>query len=160
MNYSSTWFNHYILGNLCRCTGYRPILDGYKTFVDDKIESDYSCPMGNDCCQNRNKIPTTNSLSCETITNGVDNSYIEQNGVKSNLLFNSKEFQPYDSSQELIFPPELAVSIHPLFLYIVISVQLISLHLFQLITVKKTIAASSLNMYTELLFGLKTTKLN
>ncbi|CAH1407061.1 unnamed protein product [Nezara viridula] len=93
-------------GNLCRCTGYRPILDGYKTFVDDKIESNYSCPMGNDCCQNRNKIPTTNSICSESIKNGIDNNLIE----KSNFLFNSEEFQPYDSSQELIFPPELAIS--------------------------------------------------
>ncbi len=34
-------------GNLCRCTGYRPILDGYKTFC-----ADCPCGAGNDgCCK-------------------------------------------------------------------------------------------------------------
>lgn len=32
-------------GNLCRCTGYRPIIDGYRTF----------CAMGDDCCRNKPK---------------------------------------------------------------------------------------------------------
>ncbi|XP_053405175.1 xanthine dehydrogenase/oxidase-like [Mercenaria mercenaria] len=35
-----------IEGNLCRCTGYRPILDALLTFSQD------GCPMGNACCKN------------------------------------------------------------------------------------------------------------
>lgn len=34
-------------GNLCRCTGYRPIIDGYRTFVDG------NCAMGDNCCKNQ-----------------------------------------------------------------------------------------------------------
>ena len=41
----------YILGNLCRCTGYRPILDGFNTFAKD-----YECPLGEDCCRNGTPI--------------------------------------------------------------------------------------------------------
>ncbi|XP_053554694.1 aldehyde oxidase 1-like [Bombina bombina] len=64
-------------GNLCRCTGYRPILDGCRTFAKD-------------CCMNRrdgeNMLPETQITP---------------------TLFNKEEFVPLDQTQELIFPPEL-----------------------------------------------------
>ncbi|XP_053327928.1 aldehyde oxidase [Spea bombifrons] len=68
-------------GNLCRCTGYRPILDGYETFSKD-------------CC--RNKRTEVNMLP----------------DVKmSPKLFNKEDFIPLDITQELIFPPDLMLSL-------------------------------------------------
>ena len=32
-----------ILGNLCRCTGYRPILDGFRTFCCKSDNGNYAC---------------------------------------------------------------------------------------------------------------------
>ncbi|XP_077989770.1 xanthine dehydrogenase/oxidase-like [Glandiceps talaboti] len=66
-------------GNLCRCTGYRPIIEGYKTFTKE-----YCCGGGGDngCCMNGNL-----NISTE--------------------LVNPSEFIPYDPTQEPIFPPEL-----------------------------------------------------
>ncbi|XP_011180964.1 xanthine dehydrogenase [Zeugodacus cucurbitae] len=70
-------------GNLCRCTGYRPILEGYKTFTKE-----FSCAMGDKCCKlNGNKRP-----------NGEN---------EDDKLFEKSEFLPFDPSQEPIFPPEL-----------------------------------------------------
>ncbi|KAK6189693.1 hypothetical protein SNE40_001693 [Patella caerulea] len=45
----------YLEGNLCRCTGYRPILEGYRTFSKE------SCAMGDNCCKNQ----TENKLKDE-----------------------------------------------------------------------------------------------
>lgn len=71
-------------GNLCRCTGYRPIIDGYKTFCQEAN----CCQLNGNCCQNgQNGI------------NGVENDKPQ--------LFDKGEFQPLDPTQELIFPPEL-----------------------------------------------------
>uniref|UniRef100_A0A8D0DGT1 Xanthine dehydrogenase/oxidase n=1 Tax=Sander lucioperca TaxID=283035 RepID=A0A8D0DGT1_SANLU len=71
-------------GNLCRCTGYRPILEGYKTFT-----------VEGGCCGGR----------------GRDNGCCLANGnTESPSLFNAADFAPFDPTQEIIFPPELMVN--------------------------------------------------
>ncbi|XP_063822618.1 xanthine dehydrogenase [Ostrinia nubilalis] len=86
-------------GNLCRCTGYRAIIEGYKTFLEDWEKQRVvdapangtqrnACGMGKDCCKNK-----TDKKESET-----------------EHIFDRSSFLPYDASQEPIFPPELKLS--------------------------------------------------
>lgn len=75
-------------GNICRCTGYRSIIEGYKTFTEE-----YECSMGENCCKNKKNT-----------------SEPPMEEEEENKLYDVNEWIPYDSSQEPIFPPELMVS--------------------------------------------------
>ncbi|CAL8407132.1 unnamed protein product [Arctogadus glacialis] len=72
-------------GNLCRCTGYRPIIDSCRTFTQES-----QCCQGNGgvgCCMNAEETP------------GAETS--------APRLFPTEDLLPLDPTQDLIFPPEL-----------------------------------------------------
>ncbi|XP_021573473.1 aldehyde oxidase 2 [Carlito syrichta] len=77
-------------GNLCRCTGYRPILESGRTFC---TESKACQQKGEGKCCLEQEENDLSSLSRESDT--------------CTKLFAKEEFQPLDPTQELIFPPEL-----------------------------------------------------
>ncbi|KAK0132650.1 Aldehyde oxidase 2 [Merluccius polli] len=75
-------------GNLCRCTGYRPIIDSCRTFSQES-----KCCQGNGgvgCCLNEEESTEPEPSAPQ--------------------LFNKEDFLPLDPTQELIFPPELMTS--------------------------------------------------
>lgn len=75
-------------GNLCRCTGYKPILDAARTFT---------CGKGAGCC--KNKLPSENG----NVSNGCGtNDSSSENKTPDGFTY--KEYKP---DQELIFPPGL-----------------------------------------------------
>ncbi|XFF75074.1 hypothetical protein AB1E18_001293 [Capra hircus] len=75
-------------GNLCRCTGYRPIVESGKTFCAESTV----CQMkgSGKCCMDKEE---------KSFTSGQEKMCTK--------LYNEDEFQPFDPTQEPIFPPEL-----------------------------------------------------
>ncbi|XP_012510616.1 PREDICTED: aldehyde oxidase 4-like [Propithecus coquereli] len=75
-------------GNLCRCTGYRPIVESGKTFCAEST-----------VCQVKG--------SGKCCLDPEERSFANRQEKICTKLYNEDEFQPFDPSQEPIFPPEL-----------------------------------------------------
>ncbi|XP_056392524.1 aldehyde oxidase-like isoform X2 [Hyla sarda] len=93
--------NEALGGNLCRCTGYRPIVDGCRTFCNKE-----------DCCQLKENgtCNVNGDISKSNGVNGVNGLNEDHDSVPEEVcsgLFKEDNFLPLDPTQELIFPPEL-----------------------------------------------------
>uniref|UniRef100_A0A4X2L0X0 FAD-binding PCMH-type domain-containing protein n=1 Tax=Vombatus ursinus TaxID=29139 RepID=A0A4X2L0X0_VOMUR len=76
-------------GNLCRCTGYRPIVESGKTFCEESTV----CQLQGTgkCCMDQEE----------------KQFYLDKKEKMCTKLYDESEFRPFDPSQEPIFPPEL-----------------------------------------------------
>ena len=95
-------------GNLCRCTGYRPILDAAQSFSIEKTCGKSTANGGKGCCMENGVSNGIEKGSSNGTTNGdgchMSNGHEEQ-PIKR---FTPPGFIEYKPDTELIFPPALA----------------------------------------------------
>ncbi|RWR75998.1 xanthine dehydrogenase 1 isoform X1 [Cinnamomum micranthum f. kanehirae] len=105
---SEEQIEEYLAGNLCRCTGYRPIIDAFRVFAktDNALytnsssasssKEDFICPSTGKPCSCGGKAVNHDEISSESVQ-----------GESYKLLCYSEINGSSYSEKELIFPPEL-----------------------------------------------------
>ncbi|RDW62873.1 putative xanthine dehydrogenase [Coleophoma crateriformis] len=85
-------------GNLCRCTGYRPILDAAQTFSAESACGKAKSNGGGGCCMEKGDGNASGGGCCK------DNGFKDDQPIKR---FTPPGFIEYHPDTELIFPPLL-----------------------------------------------------
>ena len=85
-------------GNICRCTGYRPILDAFKTFASDgagvsDIEDIKKCPRTSMPCVGE---CSTSSVVCKQLRTGQDDVWFQPRSVED-LLGNIRQVPEHET---------------------------------------------------------------
>lgn len=88
-------------GNLCRCTGYRPILDSAKTFSATAGCGKAKANGGSGCCMDNVNGDGAGAGCCKSKANGLSE---DDQPIKR---FTPPGFIEYKPDTELIFPPTL-----------------------------------------------------
>lgn len=88
-------------GNLCRCTGYRPILDSAKTFSATAGCGKAKANGGSGCCMDNTNGDGAGAGCCKSKSNGFNG---DDQPIKR---FTPPGFIEYKPDTELIFPPTL-----------------------------------------------------